>query len=113
MGIYEEASGKATHGEEQAEEAFAASEEKRYDSTVVVRRLGDGQAPVEIEVHFEDETKVREQWDGSQPALAALGADSMAASASVSTLVNRIIEDFRIVLSPRIGSRCPSHQATR
>ena len=64
VGIYEEDSGKATHGEEQAEEAFAASEEKRYDSTVVVRRLGDGEAPVEIEVHFEDETKVREQWDG-------------------------------------------------
>ena len=64
MGIYEGDSVKATHGEEQAEEAFAASEEKRYDSTVVVRRLGDGQAPVKIEVHFEDETKVREQWDG-------------------------------------------------
>ena len=64
VGIYDEDSGKVSHAEEQAREAFAASEDKRYRSTVVVRRLGGGQATVEIEVHFEDGKKVRERWDG-------------------------------------------------
>lgn len=35
-----------------------------YETTVVVRRLGDGVFPVDILTHFEDGMSEREQWDG-------------------------------------------------
>ncbi len=36
-----------------------------YETTVVVRRFGDGVFPVDVVTHFEDGTEVRERWDGA------------------------------------------------
>lgn len=35
-----------------------------YETTVVVRRFGDGVFPVEVVTHFSDDTEERERWDG-------------------------------------------------
>jgi len=40
--------------------------EALFESTVVVRRYGDGVFPVEILVEFDDGYEVREQWDGKE-----------------------------------------------
>jgi len=64
VGIYDEGGKKVIHQEEAAREVFEKSANKRYRSTVVVRRLGEAVAPVDIVVRFEDGGVAREQWDG-------------------------------------------------
>ena len=64
VGIYDEHGKKIAHSEESAEEAFKKSTQKSYRSTVVVRRLGEAMAPVDVLVHFENGETVRKHWDG-------------------------------------------------
>jgi hypothetical protein len=65
VGVYDEDRKKVTYLEEPARQAFEKSAEKRYRSTVVVRRLGEVTAPVDIVIQFENGETVREHWDGS------------------------------------------------
>ena len=64
VGLYDEGGKKVLYAEKSAEEAFNKSKDKRYRSTVTVRRLGEAIAPVDVAVHFENGETVREQWDG-------------------------------------------------
>jgi hypothetical protein len=64
VGIYDEDGKKTPYLKKAAEEAFEKSTEKRYRSTVVVRRLGEAMAPVDVLIQFENGELVREQWDG-------------------------------------------------
>ncbi|HZP00426.1 MAG TPA: M1 family metallopeptidase [Terriglobia bacterium] len=64
IGVYDEEGRKQTYLEKSAMAAFEKSKEKRYRSTVVVRRLGEVMAPVDIAIRFENGDTVREQWDG-------------------------------------------------
>ncbi len=47
-----------------AKESSKEDVEGKYESEVLVRRLGDFKFPITIEVVFENGEKVREQWDG-------------------------------------------------
>jgi hypothetical protein len=64
VGIYDEGGKKVPYLDEAARQAFEKSKEKRYRSTVVVRRLGEAVAPVDVVVRFESGETVRELWDG-------------------------------------------------
>ncbi len=64
IGIYDEGAKKVPYLEKPTEEAFEKSKEKRYRSTVLVRRLGEAIAPVDVVIQFENGEIVREQWDG-------------------------------------------------
>jgi hypothetical protein len=63
-GVYNEGGTKVTYSEEEARKAFDQSKDKRYHSTVLVRRLGEAIAPVDVVVNFENGETVHEQWDG-------------------------------------------------
>jgi hypothetical protein len=62
VGVYGENGHKTTYLAKDA--AQAAGKEKLYHSIVVVRRLGEVQAPVDIAIQFENGETVHEQWDG-------------------------------------------------
>ena len=68
VGVYEEGpdkrTGKKTYQQDETEKEFQARKEKRYRSTVLVRRLKGMRLPVDIDVHFENGEKVRKHWDG-------------------------------------------------
>jgi Peptidase family M1 domain len=64
IGFYDEGGKSQFHSEEAADEAFEKSATKLYRSTVVVRRLGESMAPVDIVVRFEHGGMEREHWDG-------------------------------------------------
>jgi len=64
LGVYDEGAKKTTYLEKDARKAFDQSKDKRYRSTVLVRRLGEVQAPVDVVIHFENGEIVREEWDG-------------------------------------------------
>jgi hypothetical protein len=64
VGIYDEGGKKVMDQEEAARQAFEKSTDKRYRSTVVIQRLGEAVAPVDVVVRFEDGGSAREQWDG-------------------------------------------------
>jgi hypothetical protein len=64
VGVYDEGGQKVTHSAKAARQAFEKSRDKRYRSTVVVRRLGEALAPVDVAVEFENGERVREHWDG-------------------------------------------------
>ena len=64
VGVYDEGGEKKIYPEKQAREAFEKSANKRYRSTVVVRRWGEALAPVDVVVRFENGETVRERWDG-------------------------------------------------
>ena len=64
VGIYDENGRKVYYSEETAKENFEKSAPKRYRSTVLVRRLGEAKAPVDVLVRFENGETIREQWDG-------------------------------------------------
>jgi hypothetical protein len=64
IGFYDEGGKRVYHSREAAEEAREKSEQKLYRSTVIVRRLGGVQAPVDVVVHFEHGSVIREHWDG-------------------------------------------------
>jgi len=64
IGIYDEDGKKVPYLEKAAKEAFAKSKEKVYRSTVLIRRMGEVIAPVDVLIRFENGEVVREQWDG-------------------------------------------------
>lgn len=64
IGVYDEGGKKVTHPEKTATEAFEKSKDKRYRSTVLVRRLGEATAPVDVVIQFENGETLREAWDG-------------------------------------------------
>ena len=65
VGIYDEGGKKTPYLDEAARQAFEKSNDKRYRTTVTVRRLGEVTAPVEVVVRFKNGEVVREQWDGN------------------------------------------------
>jgi len=64
IGIYDEGGKKVFHPEKEALEVSEKTKDKRYRSTVVVRRLGEATAPVDIAIQFDNGETVRERWDG-------------------------------------------------
>ena len=64
IGIYDEGGKKVPYLEKAASEAFEKQKDKHHRSTVVVRRLGEVTAPVDVVVHFENGEIAREHWDG-------------------------------------------------
>ena len=64
VGTYDEANQKVFHSEESAEAALKKSKNKRYRSIVLVRRLGEAIAPVDVVINFEDGETIHEPWDG-------------------------------------------------
>ena len=64
VGVYGLDGNKTTILEKDAAKAFAQSKDKRYRSTVTVRRLGEAQAPVDVVIRFDNGETVREKWDG-------------------------------------------------
>ena len=64
VGIYGEGGKKIPYLEKAASEAFDKEKDKHHRSTVVVRRLGEVTAPVDVVVHFENGDMAREHWDG-------------------------------------------------
>jgi len=64
VGIYDEGGKKAPYLDEAARQAFEKSQDKRYRTTVTVRRLGEVAAPVDVVIRFKNGEVVREQWDG-------------------------------------------------
>jgi hypothetical protein len=64
VGIYDEDGKKALYTEKAARQAFDKNPEKRYRSTVIVRRLGEAVAPVDVVIEFENGERALEHWDG-------------------------------------------------
>jgi len=64
IGLYGGAGNKTLYDKKAAEESFEKNKEKRYRSTVLVQRLGEAIAPVDVEVRFENGERVSEHWDG-------------------------------------------------
>lgn len=64
VGIYDENGRKVAHLEKDAEAALAKSKNKLYRSTVLVKRLGEAVAPVDVVIGFDDGQTLKEQWDG-------------------------------------------------
>ncbi len=64
VGLYGGPGKKQEFSEADAGAASHASVDKRYRSTVLVRRLGEAVAPVDVDVHFENGETVHEHWDG-------------------------------------------------
>ena len=64
VGMYDEGSKKAYYSYRTMEKAYQQSNDKRYRSTVIVRRLGGVGAPVDVDVKFENGEVAHEHWDG-------------------------------------------------
>jgi len=64
IGVYGEGRQKVTYSAPTAEETLKKSRDRRYRSTVLVRRLGEAVAPVDVAIEFENGETVREHWDG-------------------------------------------------
>ena len=65
LGVYGADGHKTTTLEKDASKAFQQSRDKHYRSTVLVRRLGEAQAPVDVLIRFDNGEAVREAWDGN------------------------------------------------
>ena len=63
-GIYDEGGKKAYYSRRNAVREYEEDKQKRYRSTVIVRRLGGGSAPVEVDVTFDNGMVAHEHWDG-------------------------------------------------
>jgi len=63
-GIYDEGGKKVYYSRQSAVQAYQKSSDKKYRSTVIVRRLGTAEAPVDIDVSFENGKVAHEHWDG-------------------------------------------------
>ncbi len=50
--------------EDEEEEDNSNEENKKYESKVIIHRIGEVKMPMEILVHFEDGEEVLEKWDG-------------------------------------------------
>jgi hypothetical protein len=66
VGIYDDGGKPVLHPAPDAEQAFEKSASKKYASTVLVRRLGGIELPVDVIVQFENGETAREHWDGKQ-----------------------------------------------
>ena len=55
---------KKTYLEKDAAKSVDKSKPKLYRSTVLVKRLGEVQVPVDVLIHFSNGETVRENWDG-------------------------------------------------
>ncbi len=64
VGIYDENGRKVAHSEREAETKSAKSAARVYRSTVLVKRLGETLAPVDVRITFDNGETVWEQWDG-------------------------------------------------
>jgi hypothetical protein len=64
VGFYDEGGQRVFYSQQSADEAFEKSPHKMYRSTVIVRRLGETMAPVNVIVHFQHGGVAREHWDG-------------------------------------------------
>lgn len=64
IGIYDEVGTKKIYLENDAAEVFDKSKDRRYLSTVLVQRLGEAVAPVNVVIKFENGEALHEQWDG-------------------------------------------------
>ena len=64
VGIYDENGKKTAYLERDAAKLAEKSKSKVYRSTVIVRRLGEVQAPVDVEIRFENGETVERNWDG-------------------------------------------------
>jgi len=64
IGVYGENGNKKTYLEPEAVKQFEKSKNKLYRSTVVVSRLGEAVAPVDVTIGFENGETVKTSWDG-------------------------------------------------
>jgi hypothetical protein len=64
IGFYDEGGKRVYHSKAEAEAAREKDGQRLFRSTVIVRRLGGVEAPVDVVVHFEHGAVVREHWDG-------------------------------------------------
>ncbi len=64
LGVYDEGGTKKTYLEKDAAKSSDKSKAQLYRSTVLVKRLGEVQVPVDILIHFSNGETVRENWDG-------------------------------------------------
>jgi hypothetical protein len=64
IGVYAENGNKKTYLEQDAANAFEKSKNKHYHSTVVVRRLGEAVAPVDVSISFDNGETLKSSWDG-------------------------------------------------
>jgi hypothetical protein len=63
-GIYDEGGRKVYYSRKDAVKAYEDSKQKRYRSTVIVRRLGGAWAPVDVDVRFDNGKVAHEHWEG-------------------------------------------------
>jgi hypothetical protein len=64
VGVYEENGKRTTYLEQDAAKLAEKSKSKLYRSTVVVRRLGEALAPVDVVIRFDNGETVERNWDG-------------------------------------------------
>jgi hypothetical protein len=64
VGVYDEGGKKKTYLEKDAAESSAQKKPELYRSTVLVKRRGEVQAPVDVLIHFTSGETVHEHWDG-------------------------------------------------
>ena len=64
IGIYDEAGKKAYYSRKDALREYEESKQKEYRSTVIVRRLGEASAPVDVDVTFDNGMVAHEHWNG-------------------------------------------------
>ncbi|HEY3130467.1 MAG TPA: M1 family metallopeptidase [Acidobacteriota bacterium] len=63
-GVFDRTTGRVIVDRKAAEHDEKAQKEKVYDSTVIVRRLGEVVFPVSVLIQFEKEKPIFKQWDG-------------------------------------------------
>jgi aminopeptidase N len=63
-GVYDEDGKRNTYLEQDAAKLAEKSKSKLYRSTVVVRRLGEALAPVDVVIRFDNGEAVERSWDG-------------------------------------------------
>jgi hypothetical protein len=64
VGVYDDSGKRKTYLEKDAAKLAAESKSKLYRSTVVVHRLGEVLAPLDVVIRFEDGETIEKNWDG-------------------------------------------------
>jgi hypothetical protein len=64
VGVYDENGKRNTYLEQDAAKLAEKSKSKLYRSTVVVRRLGEALAPVDVVIRFDNGETIERNWDG-------------------------------------------------
>jgi hypothetical protein len=64
VGVYDENGKRNTYLEQEAAKLAEKSKSRLYRSTVVVRRLGEALAPVEVVIRFDNGESIERNWDG-------------------------------------------------